>query len=415
MHDQGDHGAGPLWADGDMMFRVSGSGGEPDRLVKVRHPYALLGRSAGAHVPIDDRAVSARHAYLHLDTRGVYAVDLVTRTGTRINGTSRTAGWLRPGDWVEVAGRRVELLRIRLSGTVIDPPPCDDDLLTDTGPGDQASVTLEPRRSNDPPWVLGSELVFLGWSSSCGIQVKDSSVARTHCALIRALGGAYLVDLCGRQTWVEDQPVRGAAALGDGDLITLGSTQFTVRVELRERALVPEVLRADDLTQVPARRAEDRSLVQTSFGSSVLPASIDSVSIPAEARSELIAWVMGTIQGGQTEVIRRQGEFQLAITNVLRQIQRDNATLLNTHLSRIESIDRELASLRAEIQRRNAPPPPPNVPPLRIVRPTISPAEPGPMESKASTAWLLHRVNQLENENRSAWRDLLGRLSQARK
>src|SRR3954471_1101296 len=110
MRDHPEQADGHLWADGDMMFRVS-RGGQPDRVVKVRRPYALVGRSADADVVVDDRAASARHAYLHLDARGVYAVDLVTRTGTRVNGVERVVGWLKPGDSIEVAGRKVELLR----------------------------------------------------------------------------------------------------------------------------------------------------------------------------------------------------------------------------------------------------------------------------------------------------------------
>src|SRR3954466_1841820 len=118
MSEQGDDTGARLWADGDMMFRVSGGGAEAGRPVKVSRPFALVGRAADADLTIDDRAVSARHAYLHLDPRGVYAVDLVTRTGTRLNGSGRMVGWLRPGDWVEIAGRRVELLRIRLGGAI---------------------------------------------------------------------------------------------------------------------------------------------------------------------------------------------------------------------------------------------------------------------------------------------------------
>jgi pSer/pThr/pTyr-binding forkhead associated (FHA) protein len=111
MRDQGDldqdQTSGSLWAEGDMMFRVAGAGAESDRLVKVRRPFALVGRAGDSDIAIDDRAVSSRHAYLHLDPRGVYAVDLVTRTGTRINGSHQMVGWLRPGDWIEVAGRRL--------------------------------------------------------------------------------------------------------------------------------------------------------------------------------------------------------------------------------------------------------------------------------------------------------------------
>ena len=419
MSDQGDQKDSPLWASGDMMFRIVGAGAEPDRMVKVRRPFALIGRAADADIAIDDRAVSGRHAYLHLDSRGVYAVDLVTRTGSRINGTGQMVGWLRPGDWIEIAGRRVELLRVRLNGMAIEPPACQSDMLADNDQETLVGVTLESRLSNDHPWVLGSELVFLGWSASCGIQVKDTAVARTHCALVRTPTAAYLVDLCGRQTWVEDHGVKGAAVLRDGDLITLGSTQFTARIEPAARSLAQpsEVIppRPEPSTQLLRYERPPDGRTDGSFP--MVPLPINPDLIPAEAQTALLAWMMGTIQGGQGEALRRQGEFQLAMAEVLRQIQDENATLLNAHLQRIEGIDHQIASLRAELERRHvrpSPPPPPDVTPLRISRPAPAPDGP-PEETKASTTWLLKRVNQLEDENRSAWKDLLGRLSQSRK
>jgi pSer/pThr/pTyr-binding forkhead associated (FHA) protein len=513
MSDRGDESDSPLWADGDMLFRVAGAGDQPDRLVPVRRPFAVLGRTADANLPLDDRAVSARHAYLHLDRRGVYVIDLITRTGTRINGTGEMVGWLRPGDWIEVAGRRIELVRIRLAGVEIDPPPCNADMLADNGldlrlmpsvnsvngiptggknlvivatiqgvlhfrildadgkrvadtdekqlpdkapqiarlksllgdlwgvpelsqsdkdwviravtsivghtpdngQGALYSLTLEPRRANDSPWELKSELVFLGWSASCGIQVKDTAVARTHCALVRSPTGAYLVDLCGRQTWVEDRPVRGAVALRDGDLITIGSTYFTARVgpPPRPAAQLPQVIPRREAATLLARvEAPETGHALSPFPAHPLP--INPELVPAEAQTALLAWMMGTIQGGQGEVLRRQGEFQLAMTEALRQIQQDSATLLNVQLQRIESIDRELAALRAELERRHARPAPPDVAPLRVPRPT-PPPDGAQTATKASTTWLLQRVNQLEDENRSAWKDLIGRLSQPRR
>jgi pSer/pThr/pTyr-binding forkhead associated (FHA) protein len=416
MRNQHDDAVGPLWIEGDMMFRVHRVGVEPDRLVKVRHPYAVLGRTGHAALALDDRDANARHAYLHLDARGVYAVDLVTRTGTRINGGPRNAGWLRPGDWLEVAGRKIELQRIRIGGHTVEPPPCDADPLADIGQDTLAPVALEPRRGTDPPWILASELVFLGSSPSCGIQIKDHDVARTHCALFRDRAGAYLVDLCGRQTWVEDQPVQGATPLHDGDMVTVGSTQFTVRVEPRDRpslAYPIELVSRPDTGSALARYEIPPGRELASFGAGQFPIHTDL--IPAEAQGALMAWMMGTIQGGQGEVLRRQGEFQLAITQVLRQIQQDSATLLNAHLQRIESIDEELAALRAEIERRNARPAPPQVAPLNIPRPATPGPDPGTPAAVKSTTWLLDRVNQLEDENRSVWKDLLGRLSQSKK
>jgi pSer/pThr/pTyr-binding forkhead associated (FHA) protein len=417
MRDHDDTIAGSLWADGDMMFRIAGTGAAPDRMVKVPRPFALIGRGDHADILLNDRAVSTHHAYLHLDPRGVYAVDLITRTGTRINGTSSMVGWLRPGDSLEIAGRRVELVRIRHNGAVVDPPLCHDDLLADTEDDALARVTLEPHRASQSPWVLGSELVFLGGSASCGIQVKDTAVARTHCALVRAGTGAYLVDLCGRQTWIEDKPVEGAGVLHDGDMLTLGSTRFTVRVE----PPAPTITQPEPGTLLARRNPPAPPL--PAFGAAPFPLALNPDLIPAEAQSALVAWMMGTIQGGQGELLRRQGEFQRAITQILNQIQHDNARLLNAHLQRIESIDRELVSLRAEIERRNAAtpvparmPPPPSAPPLRIARPTSPPPQHHlPDEPQGTTTWLLQRVNQLEDENRSAWKDLLARLSQSRR
>jgi len=399
--DQPDHTGRPLWARGDMMFRVAGSGTEADRLVKIDRPFATVGRARTADIPVNDRGASGNHAYLHLDPRGVYVVDLVTRTGTRINGNDLAVGWLRPGDRIEVAGRRIELLRIRIDGEVVSPPPCTSDLLAEADRPDLPAVSLEPLQGSDAPWVVSSELIFLGWSGSCGIQIRDESVARTHCALVRSPGGVSLVDLGDNQTWVEDQPVRGVAALRDGDLITLGSTQFTVRIGPAAAG------RGGASASLPAAPHQNHPLALYAPPVELLPAlsQIETGQLPAETRDNILAWMVGAIQGGQ----RQQGEFQIAVTETLRQIQQDSASLLSAHLSRIEKIDREIAGLRAELERRQALPAPPSVTPLRVPRPAPG-AEPTSV-SGASTTWLLDRVGQLENENKSAWKDLLGRIS----
>ena len=84
---------------------------------------------------IDDPAVSSRHAYLHLDRRGLFAVDLATRTGTRVGPDRAPAGWLRPGDRLEIAGREIEVLALRL----------DDDSARDARRG--------PGRRRPTPWT----------------------------------------------------------------------------------------------------------------------------------------------------------------------------------------------------------------------------------------------------------------------
>lgn len=401
----------PAWTDGDMMLRLCGQGRETDRIVKVGRPFALVGQSPESDIRLNEPGVSERHAYLHLDPRGLYVVDLLTRTGTRIESTSQGVGWVYPGQSFEIGGRRISLLRMRIGGEIVEPGPTDDDLLSEANEAALISVTLEPHQGNDPPWELGSELVFLGWSAACGIQVKDKRAERVHSALVRTASALFLVDLCGRNVAVGDDPVQGVTALAHGDVLTIGTTRFTVRMKTSDARL--PALRQAEPPPLATRYAAVESVPEV-----LTPVPVDLV--PAESQNALIAWMMGAIQGNQGEVLRRQNEFQLALTDLLRQMQQDNAKLLTAHLERMEKIDRELSALRLEIERRLAPAspppvasstapaaplPPPQAAPLRI--PKSSAADPA---SKASTTWLLERVRQLENENRSAWRDLLSRV-----
>src|SRR5690606_1061507 len=78
----------------------------------VDRPFALVGRSAGADLPVPGPGAAPIHVYLHLDRPGVFAVDLATRDGTRFDDAPEGARscWIRPGRGLEVAGHRVELI-----------------------------------------------------------------------------------------------------------------------------------------------------------------------------------------------------------------------------------------------------------------------------------------------------------------
>ena len=204
--------APPLWADGGFLLRVSGPGEAPGADVRVGRPFALVGRLEGADVRIDDRAVSGRHLYLHLDRRGLFWVDLATRTGTRSGGVEAPSGWLRPGDALEVAGRRIELRECRVRDPSPDGGPPPGDLLADAGGLPLARVTLYPAHGGPAaPRALGSELVFLGRGVCCGVRVEGASASRTHCVLVRTREGAFVVDLIGRGTWLNGLPLRAPA------------------------------------------------------------------------------------------------------------------------------------------------------------------------------------------------------------
>jgi len=403
---------GARWADGAFRLRVAEPAGGPARELTIDRPFAVVGRLSGAAVRIDDRAVGSRHLYLHLDGRGLFAVDLATRTGTRFDGRERPSGWLRPGQSLEIAGRRIELLECRTrdadADADADPDPpagegadADADLLADAGAAPLARVTLYPTLPGaGSPRSLGSALVFLGRGSCCGVRVEGAA-ARTHCVLIRGRRAAYVVDLAGRDTLLNGRPLDGAGRLDDGDTLTVGSTPFEVRIR-------PVGVPGEGLAVRSGPRVE------------VLPPALPGhatggEALPADAQGALLAWMMGQLHAQQGEAMRRQTEFQTALTGLIRQMQEDQATLLSSHLERSDAIQQELAALREELDRRlTAPAPTPAPEPARPrAEPLNIDASPRPTNPDGSTSWLIGRISQLEEESRSSWRDVLGRLTGA--
>ena len=426
---------GSLWVDGEFTLRLHEPGSE--RVMRIRRPFALLGRIAGSDIRIEDRAVSARHVYLHLDRRrGVFGVDLATRTGTRFGAAGLPAGWLHPGQAFEVAGRRIELLDMRLHDAVPseplpspDPDPADP--LADAGAASLVAVTLRTIHARHMPRALGSELVFVGRGTSCGVRVEGATASRVHCVLIRTTSAAFVVDLIGRGTWLNGRLVTGASVLSDGDTLAIGSAQFGVRIApASETSLALRTMSQSQLPELampagwPTTLGDGSSLPANLFPSGMLaPPS----AIPAEAQNTVLAWMMGALQAGQAESLRRQGEFHLALTRLVQQMQRDHSNLLNEHLDRMERIDRELANLRGEIYQRfgsaeaataaalpSSPlnnantSAPADVPPHLRIAPVPKPPDSDPA---ATAVWLITRVNQLEEEQRSTWKDVMTRLT----
>lgn len=410
-------GPGPFWTDGQMLLRVRGVGSEGSRIVRVRRPYAIIGRLPGCDIQIDDPAVSSRHVYLHVDRRGIFGVDLVTRSGTRFQSHPLPYLWLRPGQFIEVAGRQIEVLQFRIDNQVQLPPPCTDEPFAESRDLSLDEVVLEPLDGKAPPWVLGSELVFLGRGDSCAIKVESPS--RTHCALLRSPHGAFLIDLLGRPTQVNDRDISQCQQLHEGDILTVGGTTFLVRIQ-PGAGRTQLALRSSTANDLALPDHGPRGLAVTPGDSPPLLARLvdayqstwDTGVPPELAMSEtgqLVAWIAGVVQASQGEMIRRQQQFQFDVAEALQRIQSDTSTLLEAHLQRIEAMNKELHTLKDEVKSQGIQPygPRPPVPePARLNLPPKS-----PVQSMQSASWMLDRIKQIENENKSSWRDLLGRLS----
>ncbi len=361
---------GPLWADGQFTVRVRGPGSEAVRSFRVRRPFALIGQIPGADLRIDDPEVDGRHTFLILDRRGLFGVDLLSRTGTRFAGATAAWSWLGPGDILEIAGRRIEILQLRVDGSTINPPLSNDDPFAEVHASKLAALTLEPLDTPGPPWMLGSALAFVGSGDACAIRIDNASASTTHCALYRSQSSAYVIDLLGQRTLINDRDVEGASMLLDGDLLTIGRARFLIKID-------------------------HSSCQEITVTSQNQPSSTDLAIIPRDAM------VARLLQAAQANGNATNHE----IIEVLRQFQADAATLLEAQMERIEALHREISSLRDEVRQ----PPGPVTPPAAPLRLDLTPPPRATTDDSAS--WLLDRLNTLETESRSTWKDLLGRIT----
>jgi pSer/pThr/pTyr-binding forkhead associated (FHA) protein len=420
-----------LWSSGGFTLRMMpghvGPGRGEAMIVKVDSPFALIGRGPGAGVRIDDPAVSSRHVYLHLDHRGLFAVDLATRTGTRVGPDRTLSGWLQAGDRLEVAGCVIEVLALDFEDDQSDHDGHEPRITTqhvaaspldDTGDRPLVRLTLYPDDPPREPLSLNSELVFVGRSTACGVPVTSPSAMRVQCVLVRDLHTAHLVDLVGRGTWVNDRPVAKVATLADGDNLMVGSARFSCRVEPHDapRAGLPALSLGIGLPS--SAGSPWPTELMTVENSPSAWSSDPSVGpplhlIPPEAQGAVLGWMMGQIQGRQDEAIRRQSDFQTELVRLVAEIHRDNHAVLNRHLERADAIHRELSELRDELKKRFGEQAAAVIPALSAPRPAplkVTPSAP-PESPEAAANWLISRVNQLDQENRKGWKDLLGRLS----
>ena len=355
------------WGPGRIVLRVVHPDGTR-RVVAIDRPYALLGRAQAADLRISHPDASLRHAYLHLDRRGVYAVDLATRTGTRFDGIPPEvrAAWIRPGRGLEFAGHRVELVEGAFDHGSRDGEPVGPDPLAAT----EGLVPLElvPDDLNGRPLRPRSALAFLGSNRSCALRFTGDELARVHGVLVRTTAEAFLVDFVG-------SGVASVAAVRAGDRLEIGRRGYSARIGPSPAAPLPVISR------------------------SAVIATVDRVAPTAspELREALARRMFETLQFGQDLLLRSHDQLQRSMLEATRTLSGDRTDTVDRHRAQLDQLRSELTEARAELRRRLAErdtvalahiPGPPPIPRDQLAVPVASFGQ--------ATSWLLDRVADLE-------------------
>jgi tRNA A-37 threonylcarbamoyl transferase component Bud32 len=234
--------------------------------------------------------VSARHALLIEWGRGLFCLDLCSRTGTLGLPEGRSCGWLSPETEVQIGPHR---LRLRI-GSHQDPEAADDNagpplLHEDLLPADTSDVAcleflddeIRPRE-----YQLKRVLTLVGRRAPCRIQLRDARVSRVHCALFLADGELWVIDLLGRDgTRVDGIPVR-AAKLEPGQLLQIG--RYRARVKSVGREPLPlAAADTDVITDMPTQEFIARLIDSHIVSAEELSSVMDSDGAAAAGTSQL--------------------------------------------------------------------------------------------------------------------------------
>jgi len=222
--EAGPTGPPPLVADGAPRLTLAlNIRSHEETSVACRRVVTLIGSREGCKIALRHELVSPIHLAVVNDGSQVFAVDLASKRGARLNGLKLEHERLSDGDMLTIHPWE---LRVE-----IEEP-------THAGQADVLPFSLEPSPRHvvlehvDSGRILKPtrELCVIGRRNGCDIVVSDRQVSRVHALLFSYFGRPAIFDLLSRnQTFVNDQAV-SYCFLDDADMVTVGETHFRVRL-----------------------------------------------------------------------------------------------------------------------------------------------------------------------------------------
>jgi len=198
-------------------------GPQSETRISCRRVVTLIGSREGCKVNLKHRRAAPVHTALVNNGSEIIAVDLLTPAGTLLNGLKLQHETLSDGDMLTVDQweLRVEIEQPDTNGNA-DAHPFD----LEPTPNVVALEHLETGRVLQP----NRAVCLIGRRNGCDIALPDSRVSRAHALLVNYFGYPAILDLLTPNgTKVNDTLIQ-FQALKDSDVVTIGDTQFRIRL-----------------------------------------------------------------------------------------------------------------------------------------------------------------------------------------
>lgn len=216
--------AAPLTDEASLKVRlVTKSDGPNPVSVELRRVVTLIGSREHCKLRLRHPRVSPVHLALVNDGASVYAVDLMTRHGTMLNGLKMEHEKLADGDLIEIGPWeltvRTEASRAGARAGAVD---------FEHAPRIWGLEHMATHRLLQP----NRAVCIIGRRRGCDIAISDGRVSRVHALLFPWRDRPVVFDLLSyNQTFVNGEPV-GFRVLDDQDQIAIGDSRFRVRLSL---------------------------------------------------------------------------------------------------------------------------------------------------------------------------------------
>jgi pSer/pThr/pTyr-binding forkhead associated (FHA) protein len=207
---------------------VGTSGGVIGESFKLDPGITIVGRDTTNHLVVDDHYVSRQHAMVKVDDSETYIFDLGSIGGTKVNGKDIGGGELTLNSVVRIGDTELTLLQVDNPNQFVGQVKGTDTLIDNRGQKVPALIVTSGM-DGSKSFILNEGDNVIGRGPASRIDLSDDSVSRRH-ALVRCQNGKMtLLDLGSKTGTLLNGRKLGGYHLNDGDVITMGRSEFTIR------------------------------------------------------------------------------------------------------------------------------------------------------------------------------------------
>ncbi len=234
-----------------LRLAVMGPKQREPQYVDVDAPFLIAGRARDCDIPLLDRTVSFRHAYLQVFGDRVACIDLLSPSGVSWDGPG-TGQWLTPEHRVGIGPYWLQLFDDGWSREFTNwSPPLEcksrEPESAVFGQLPHVDLRLTNRKMQRATWPINRVLTLVGRDDRCRITCGDERVSRVHCSLLLTPSGLWVIDLLGRGGIQVNGESCRTALLQPGDELSVGHYRMQAVYDQPPAALVV----AEPPTQVP--------------------------------------------------------------------------------------------------------------------------------------------------------------------